>query len=120
MLKDTGVSYFFRTCGGEGLYFHLEAQRILPRLQLVGVPYIVVAAVPHAHFPLVGKPLAERFMAHLVIGDVESVGPPPGFDFRTESALDVANIIELVDYYDPRLKQWTQWHKWPTDEQPKV
>jgi hypothetical protein len=42
------------------------------------------------------------------------------FDFRTASALDVANVIELVDYYDPRCKQWTQWHKWPADDQPKV
>jgi hypothetical protein len=120
MLKDPGVSYFFRTWGGEGIYFHLEAAHILPRLRLVGVPYIVVAAVPHAHFPLVGRPLAERFLAHLVIGDVEGAEPPPGFDFRTESALDVANVIELVSYHDPRFEQWTQWHKWPADKQPKV
>lgn len=69
---------------------------------------------------LVGKPLAERFMAHFVIGDVESMEPPPGFDFRSESALDVANVIELVDYYDPRFRQWTEWPAWRRDNQPKV
>jgi hypothetical protein len=105
MLKDIGVSYFFRTWGGEGIYFHLEAEHILPRLQLVGVPHIVVAAVPHVHF---------------VIGDVESMEPPPGFDFRSESALDVANVIELADHYDPRFRQWTEWPAWQRDNQPRV
>jgi hypothetical protein len=119
-LKDTGVSYFFRTWGGEGIYFHLTSQQILPRLRMVGVPYIVVAAVPHAYFPEVGRPVAERFMAQLVIDDVESVEPPPGFDFRTQTALDAGNVIELVDYHDPRFKQWTHWHRWTADERPKV
>jgi hypothetical protein len=120
ILKDRGVSPFFRTWGGEGVFFHLEAREILPRLRLVGMPYIVVAGVPHGHFPLVAKPLAERFMACLLVDDLDNVEPPPDFDFRTENPLEPVNVIDLVDYRSPRFKEWTQWQSWPLDDQPKV
>jgi hypothetical protein len=119
-LSDSGLSPFFRTWGGESIFFHLEARHILPRLQLIGLPYIVVGAMPRKNLAFPGTLLAERFIERLIADEAEPVDWPGGFTFKAERALEAADIVELVDYYDPRLTKWTRLNEWGANERPRI
>jgi hypothetical protein len=117
-LRESGMSYFFRTWGGEALFKFCSDQRIAKRLRDVGVPYVIVCSVPVAELPC-GKPHAEHLLSRMIFEDLPDI-EPPGFTVIVERALAPNDVLDMVGYHDARFQQWTQWHKWQADERPRV
>jgi hypothetical protein len=118
---DSGVYRLFRCWGGEALYLgHEDGPHFMPALRLIGSPKIVQCAVPFADIMDFVAPFAARFLSQLVADAVEYAEPPPTFDVFATRDLDPENVLELIDFQDPKFAALTLWPTWDARHQPQV
>lgn len=112
----SGVHRLFRSWGGEAVYWgHEDDPRIGGVLARIGMPCIVRCAIGLLENEQNYFRLAERFLAHSIVDECEYPEPPPDFDLRIKRDIQPSEILEVIEYANPRFEQLTNCSKWPRD-----
>jgi hypothetical protein len=113
-LQDySGVCRLFRSWGGEAVYVGQEQDaNIAPVLARIGTPCIVKCAIPFpCDWPYHPK-FAARFLSQLIAADIEYPEPPADFDLRTTQDVRPSDVLEIIEYSDPRFEELTSASTW--------
>ena len=115
-LRDCHAVYrFFRSWGGEALYWgHEEDASLGHVLGRIGVPCIVVCAMPFTSIKQGSYELSEHFLLHLVPDELGHTDPSSAVDIRTEETLRSSGILDIIEYSDPRFEELTTESSWPS------
>ena len=121
-LRSAGHVYrFFQSWGGEVAYGgHENDSRIGQVLRRIGVPYIIMCAVPYADVKEWCHPLAEKFLSQFVSGKVKDPEPSAGFDLFATRDLAPGNVLDLISGRDPRFAALTHYKNWEVRDQPYI
>ncbi len=114
-LQDySGVYRLFRSWGGEAVYCgHEDDMRIAPVLASIGTPCIVKCAIPFDRAEHYHENFSERFLAQLISDEIEYPEPAAGFDLNTKKDLEAADVLEIIEFADPRFAALTGFGGWP-------
>lgn len=114
-LQDySGAHRLFRSWGGEAIYWgHEEDDQIALMLRRIGTPCIVKCAISFARAEQFHTNFAERFVAQYVSDEIEYPNPPANFDLYTTEALRASDVIEVIEFADPRFEVLTRYASWP-------
>jgi hypothetical protein len=109
---EWGVRRFFRSWGGEALYnSHEDDHRTGSALRVIGIPCVVKAVVPMKMLQdscLPDTAIIREFLrseGHNITNPVEHVGFSIG-------AIPPDNVIEIIEYPDPRFIELTKCNEW--------
>ena len=121
-LRSAGHVYrFLQSWGGEVAYGgHEDDSRIGPVLRRIGVPYIIKCAVPCADVKESCRPLAERFLAQFVSGEVKDPEPSAAFDLVATRDLAPGNVLDLIAGDDPQFSTLTNYKNWDARDRPYI
>lgn len=113
-----GVSRLFRSWGGEAVYNgheHKDNEGLIFRS--IGTPCIVKASVPVEDIDEDVETLAKKFISQFIFSDLDFYPhPSAGFDMSVERDLASAEILEIIEFNDPRFAEFTNHAEWYEDE----
>jgi hypothetical protein len=114
---SSGVYRLFRSWGGEAIYCGLEGDvRIADVLRRIGTPCIVKCAIPLPWAVQYHVNFTERFLSRMVSRDVKYPEPCSEFDMHTKQDLAPGDILDIVEFSDPRFEILTGCAGWATRE----
>ena len=115
-LRDCDDVYrLFRSWGGEALYWGHEQDASLAHvLGRIGVPCIVVCAMPFTRIRPGFRELSEHFLLSLVSDELGLTCLSSAVNIRTEENLRSSDILGIIDYSDPRFEKLTTESSWPS------
>ena len=118
-LRDCHAVYrLFRSWGGEALYWGHEQDASLARvLGRIGVPCIVVCAIPFTRIKQGFHELSEHFLSYLVYDELGLTDLSSAVDIRTEENLCSSEILDIIAYSDSRFEELTAESSWPSQFQ---
>jgi hypothetical protein len=109
-----GVYRLFRSWGGEAIYCgHEKDQRIASTLCAIGTPCIVKCAISFKRVDQFYENFSERFTSQFISDEIECPEPSAGFTVKTTQDLSAADIVEIIEFSDPRFTALTGCSKWP-------
>ncbi|MEJ0084997.1 MAG: hypothetical protein WDO72_04915 [Pseudomonadota bacterium] len=112
--ESSGVYRLFRSWGGEAVYLgHEEDEKIAAVLAGIGTPCIVKCAIPFPCDDPYYPQFAARFFSQFISNDFEYPEPSPGFDLCTERDLLGSEVLEVIEFSDPRFESLTACSTWP-------
>lgn len=110
----SGVYRLFRSWGGEAIYLgHEDDEEIGAVLARVGTPCIVKCAIPFPCDAPYYPKFAARFFSQLIADEVEYPDPPADFDLRTKVDVRASDVLEIIEFSDPRFEHLTRCSTWP-------
>ncbi len=118
-LKEGGaVCRLFQSWGGEAVYNgHEEDRNIGPHLRSIGVPCIVKCSMPMTDVEDDLTYMAKRFVSQFISNDVSFYpDPSAGFDMSIERDLVPSEVIEIIEFSDPRFEEFTGHQSWYEEE----
>lgn len=111
LADKSGVERFFRTWGGEAVYWNRESNGEGATLRLLGTPCIVVAAVPASGirtFHDVGR----RFVMHFLARRRVRVPDDPAWEGRVLQAIEGERVLRIIRLDEPEFQQLTKSRRW--------
>ena len=112
---DHAVFRFFRCWGGEALYRgHEQDSHVIGR---IGMPCIVVCAIPFTRISQGFRELSEHFLRYLVSDELGLTDFYLTVDIRIEENLRSSEILDIIEYSDPRFEELTTVSSWPSQYQ---
>lgn len=118
-LRDSGdVSRLFRSWGGEVVYNgHEHKEDVGPIFRSIGTPCIVKASIPISDTDEDPGSLAKKFVSQFIAADLDFLPhPSAGFDMIVERDLSSDEILEIIEFTDPRFEELTHHTTWDEDE----
>lgn len=115
MLRNdvNGIYRFFRSWGGEGVYWGHETDKIIaPTLRKLGTPCIIKCSIPVNDIEHFSSSLAERFFSNLIASDIENPEPSSVFEMYIKRNLDTSEIIEVIELQNPTFNELTDYNNW--------
>jgi hypothetical protein len=114
-LKDGGaVCRLFQSWGGEAVYNgHEEDKNIGHHLKSIGAPCIVKCSMPMTDIEDDLTYMAKRFVSQFISNN-GSFAPDPSavFDMSIERDLLPSEVLEVIDFSDPRFLEITDHQSW--------
>ena len=115
---DHAVYRLFRSWGGEALYRgHEQDSRLAHVIGRIGVPCIVVSVIPFMRISQDSSQLSEHFLRYLVSDELGLTDFYLTVDIRTEENLRSSEILDIIEYSDPRFEELTTVSSWPSQYQ---
>lgn len=113
-LRDGGaVCRLFKSWGGEAVYNgHEEDENIGHHLQSIGIPCIVKCSMPMTDIEDDLTYMVKRFISQFISQDVSYPEPPAGFDMGIERDLSASQVLEIIEFTDPRFLELTDHENW--------
>ncbi len=118
-LKDGGaVCRLFQSWGGEAVYNgHEEDKNIGHHLKSIGTPCIVKCTMPMTDIEDDLTYMAKRFVSQFISNDVSFFPHPSArFDMGIQRDLISSEVIEIIEFLDPRFLEFTNHHNWYEEE----
>ena len=114
-LQDCDAVYrLFRSWGGEALYWgHEEDTDLAPVLGRIGVPCIVVCAIPFKRIRQPYYEFPEYFLSYMVSEEIEHTFLSSTVNPCTEENLSPSEILAIISYSDDRFEELTTEASWP-------
>ena len=114
-LQDCDAVYrLFRSWGGEALYWgHEKDTYLAPVLGRIGVPCIVVCAIPFKRIRQPYHEFPEYFLSHMVSEEFENTYLSSAVDIRTGENLCSSEILDIIGHSDSRFEELTTEASWP-------
>ena len=118
---DHAVFRFFRSWGGEALYRgHEQDSSIAHVISRIGVPCIVVCAIPYMRISQGFRHLSEHFLMYLVSAELGLTNLSLAVDIRTEENLGPSEILDIIKFSDPEFEELTIKSTWLSQYQIKT
>ena len=115
---DNAVFRYFRSWGGEALYRgHEQDSRLAHVLGRIGVPCIVICAIPFTRIKQGFRELSEHFLLYLVSNELGLTDLSLAVDISTEENLRSSEILDIIECSDPRFEELTAESSWPSQYQ---
>jgi len=111
LADKSGIERFFRTWGGEAVYWNREGSAEGAKLSRVGAPCIVVAAVPSASirtFHDVGR----RFVMHFLARRRVKIPDDPEWEGRVLQPIAGEHVLRIVQLGELEFQQLTKSSRW--------
>ena len=83
----------------------------------IGVPCIVVCAMPFTRIRQGFCELSEHFLLYLVSDELGLTDLSSAVDIRTEENLRSSDILDIIEHSDPRFEELTTESSWPSQYQ---
>jgi hypothetical protein len=114
LLSDyLGVFRLFRSWGGESLYrSHERHPKTGPLLRRIGVPCIVVAALPIQKFQCYGK-ISYRILWSFLKKNGVDTDQSGDLEGHMKEPVSPTRIKEIIAYGDRRFEALTRCNSWP-------
>lgn len=118
LMDGGGVSRLFRSWGGEAVYNgheHKDDKGLM--LRSIGTPCIVKGSIPIADINEDSESLAKKFISLFIASSLDFCPHPSAdFDMSVERDLISTEILEIIEFADPRFEEITNHAKWYEDE----
>ena len=115
-LRDGHAVYrLFRSWGGEALYRgHEQDPDLAHVISRIGVPCIVVSAIPFVRISQCVRQLSEDFLMFLVSEELRLTDLSLAVDIRTEENLCPSEILDIIEFSEPAFEELTSKSSWPS------
>ena len=108
------VYRLFRSWGGEALYWgHEQDAYLAPVLGRIGIPCIVVCAIPFKRVKQPYYEFPEYFLSYMVSEEIEHTCLSSTVNPCTEENLCSSEILDIIRYSDSRFEELTSEASWP-------
>lgn len=118
LMDGGGVSRLFRSWGGEAVYNgHEDKDDEGLIFRSIGTPCIVKSSIPITDIGEDYESLAKKFVSQFIAADLDFIPhPSAGFDMSVERDLAATEILEIIEFSDPRFEEFTHHTEWYEDE----
>ena len=121
LMNSHAVYRFFRSWGGEALYWGHEQDSGLGHvISQMGVPCIVVSAIPFMRINQGYRQLSEHFIRYLFSEELGFTELSLAVDIRTEENLGPSEILDIIEFTDPGFEELTSKSSWSSRYQIKA
>lgn len=111
--ESSGVYRLFRSWGGEAIYVgHEDDEAISDTLCRIGAPCIVKCGIQFSYAEQFHSNFSERFISQFVLDEIEFVDPPARFDMKTRRDVPASNILEVIEFSNPKFEALTAYKNW--------
>ena len=118
LMDGHAVYRLFRSWGGEALYRgHEQDSHVIGR---IGVPCVVVCAIPFMRVSQGFRQLSEHLLRYLVSEEPGLADLSMAVDIRTEENLGPSEILDIIEIPDPVFEELTTKSCWPAHYQIKA
>jgi len=107
-----GVYRLFRYWGGEAVYRGYEKiDKFSLAKRFIGLPCVIKCAVPYSDMKNYSS-VAESFLSHLILDEIESPETPAKFNMGVERDIAPVEILDLIDISNPEFEELTNYTNW--------
>lgn len=108
------VFRLFRSWGGEAVYNgHEEDKNISSVLRSIGSPCLVKCTIPFNDVEHFHQNFSEYFLSFSVKQEINCPHPGYQFDMHIKRDIPSSEVLEIIEFSNPRFKELTDHSSWP-------